>query len=97
MTDIAIRVENLSKQYHIVVWGTGAPAREFLYVEDAAEGVLLAGGVDGCDLDGGEVGREEGQYSVQTPVSGCEWSGCGRSRCRILCEPWARLPAWTQR
>ena len=27
MPDIAIRVENLSKQYHIVVWGTGAPTR----------------------------------------------------------------------
>ena len=27
---------------HIVVWGTGKPAREFLYVEDAAEGILLA-------------------------------------------------------
>jgi GDP-L-fucose synthase len=27
---------------HIVVWGTGKPTREFLYVEDAAEGVLLA-------------------------------------------------------
>lgn len=26
----------------IVVWGTGRPTREFLYVEDAAEGVLLA-------------------------------------------------------
>jgi len=26
----------------IVVWGTGAPTREFLYVEDAAEGILLA-------------------------------------------------------
>jgi GDP-L-fucose synthase len=25
-----------------VVWGTGKPSREFLYVEDAAEGVLLA-------------------------------------------------------
>lgn len=24
------------------VWGTGAPTREFLYVEDAAEGILLA-------------------------------------------------------
>jgi len=24
------------------VWGTGAATREFLYVEDAAEGVLLA-------------------------------------------------------
>ncbi len=27
---------------HIIVWGTGKPTREFLYVEDAAEGVLLA-------------------------------------------------------
>ncbi len=29
-------------QDHIVAWGTGAPTREFLYVEDAAEGILLA-------------------------------------------------------
>ena len=27
---------------HIVVWGTGAASREFLYVDDAAEGILLA-------------------------------------------------------
>ena len=27
---------------HIVVWGTGKPTREFLYVEDAAEGIVLA-------------------------------------------------------
>jgi len=26
----------------IIVWGTGTPSREFLYVEDAAEGILLA-------------------------------------------------------
>ena len=26
----------------IVVWGTGKPTREFIYVEDAAEGILLA-------------------------------------------------------
>lgn len=26
----------------IVVWGTGEPTREFLYVEDAAEGIVLA-------------------------------------------------------
>lgn len=26
----------------IVVWGTGTPTREFLYVEDAAEGIVLA-------------------------------------------------------
>ena len=29
---------------HIVVWGDGSPTREFLYVEDAAEGILLAAG-----------------------------------------------------
>lgn len=27
---------------HIIVWGTGTPTREFLYVEDAAEGIVLA-------------------------------------------------------
>jgi len=26
----------------IVVWGTGSPSREFIYAEDAAEGILLA-------------------------------------------------------
>jgi len=29
-------------QSEIVVWGDGSPTREFLYVEDAAEGILLA-------------------------------------------------------
>ena len=27
---------------HIVAWGDGSPTREFLYVEDAAEGILLS-------------------------------------------------------
>ncbi len=27
---------------HVTVWGDGTPTREFLYVEDAAEGILLA-------------------------------------------------------
>jgi GDP-L-fucose synthase len=27
---------------HIVVWSTGRPTREFLYVEDTAEGILMA-------------------------------------------------------
>jgi GDP-L-fucose synthase len=27
---------------HITVWGTGKPTREFIYVEDAAEGIVLA-------------------------------------------------------
>jgi GDP-L-fucose synthase len=31
-----------SKSDHIDVWGTGAASREFLYVDDAVEGILLA-------------------------------------------------------
>jgi GDP-L-fucose synthase len=31
-----------NKDDKIVVWGTGKPTREFLYVEDAARGILLA-------------------------------------------------------
>lgn len=31
-----------SGQKEIIVWGDGSPTREFLYVEDAAEGILLA-------------------------------------------------------
>ncbi|MDP2167669.1 MAG: GDP-L-fucose synthase [Thermodesulfovibrionales bacterium] len=31
-----------SGQREIAVWGTGIPTREFLYVEDAAEGIVLA-------------------------------------------------------
>jgi GDP-L-fucose synthase len=31
-----------NKDGEIAVWGTGKPTREFLYVEDAAEGILLA-------------------------------------------------------
>ncbi len=31
-----------SGQSEVVVWGDGTPTREFLYVEDAAEGILLA-------------------------------------------------------
>jgi len=27
----------------VVVWGDGSPTREFLFVEDAADGILLAG------------------------------------------------------
>ncbi len=31
-----------SEDENLIAWGTGAPTREFLYVEDAAEGILLA-------------------------------------------------------
>jgi GDP-L-fucose synthase len=30
------------KEEKVVVWGTGSPSREFIYVEDAAEGIVLA-------------------------------------------------------
>ncbi|MFB3925247.1 MAG: GDP-L-fucose synthase family protein [Syntrophales bacterium] len=33
---------NLNRKKEIVVWGTGRATREFLYVEDAAEGIVLA-------------------------------------------------------
>ena len=31
-----------NNQEQVIVWGDGSPTREFLYVEDAAEGILLA-------------------------------------------------------
>ncbi len=31
-----------NKDSEIIVWGTGKPTREFLYVDDAADGILLA-------------------------------------------------------
>lgn len=31
-----------NKEDHIVAWGDGSPTREFLYIDDAAEGILLA-------------------------------------------------------
>ena len=31
-----------NKEDKIIIWGTGKPTREFLYVEDAARGILLA-------------------------------------------------------
>ncbi len=48
----------------IVVWGTGAPTREFLYVEDAAEAIVLAAerydGPDPVNLgSGNEIGIRE--------------------------------------
>ncbi|HCX24570.1 MAG TPA: GDP-fucose synthetase, partial [Cytophagales bacterium] len=36
---VAARIEGKDE---IMIWGSGRPTREFLYVEDAAEGILLA-------------------------------------------------------
>jgi len=44
---------------HIEVWGTGAASREFLYVDDAAEGIVMgAERYDGADPVNLGVGRE---------------------------------------
>jgi len=44
---------------HIVVWGTGSATREFLYVDDAAEGIVLAAErYDGAEPVNLGVGRE---------------------------------------
>jgi GDP-L-fucose synthase len=44
---------------HIDVWGTGAASREFLYVDDAAEGIVLAAErYDGAEPVNLGVGRE---------------------------------------
>jgi GDP-L-fucose synthase len=44
---------------HIEAWGTGAASREFLYVDDAAEGIVLgAERYDGADPVNLGVGRE---------------------------------------
>ena len=36
-----VEAKELEKNF-VVIWGTGTPTREFLYVRDAAEGILLA-------------------------------------------------------
>jgi GDP-L-fucose synthase len=44
---------------HVEVWGTGSASREFLYVDDAAEGIVLASErYDGIDPVNLGVGRE---------------------------------------
>ncbi len=35
-------IDAKNKKSNVEVWGTGKPTREFLYVEDAAEGIVLA-------------------------------------------------------
>lgn len=35
-------LDAINNDNHIIVWGTGKATREFLFVEDAAEGILLA-------------------------------------------------------
>ena len=35
-------MQKRNNEKEVIVWGTGSPSREFLYVEDAAEGIIKA-------------------------------------------------------
>ena len=51
---------------HIDVWGTGSASREFLYVDDAAEGIVLAAE----RYDGAEPGQPGHRAGVHDPGAG---------------------------
>ena len=62
---------------HIVAWGTGSASREFLYVEDAAEGIVLATErYDGREPVNLGAGREVTiRELVETIARLCEFKG----------------------
>lgn len=62
---------------HIVAWGTGAASREFLYVEDAAEGIVLATQrYDGADPVNLGAGREIAVCDLVRVIARlCEFDG----------------------
>jgi GDP-L-fucose synthase len=62
---------------HVVAWGTGSASREFLYVEDAAEGIVLATGrYDGREPVNLGAGREVTiRELIETIARLCEFKG----------------------
>lgn len=58
----------------ITVWGTGTPTREFLYVEDAAEGILMAAerydGPEPVNLGAGFEVSIKGLVAIITKLTG---------------------------
>jgi len=62
---------------HIVAWGTGSASREFLYVEDAAEGIVLATErYDGREPVNLGAGREVTiKELIETIARLCEFKG----------------------
>jgi len=62
---------------HIVAWGTGSASREFLYVEDAAEGIVLAAErYDGREPANLGAGREVTiRELIETIARLCEFKG----------------------
>ena len=62
---------------HIVAWGTGSASREFLYVEDAAEAIVLAADrYDSPDPVNLGAGREISIRELVATIAGiCEFDG----------------------
>ena len=62
---------------HIVLWGDGSPTREFLYVDDAARGMVMAAeGYDGSDPVNLGTGREITIRELAETISRlCEFTG----------------------
>ena len=82
---------------HIDVWGTGAASREFLYVEDAAEGIVLAtqryDGAEPVNLGvgpGDHDPRARRSSSRGSPASPVSCAGTPRSRTGSRGAPWTR-------
>ena len=63
---------------HIDVWGTGAASREFLYVDDAAEGIVLAAE----RYDGAEPGQPRRRPGDHHPRAGRAHRAADRLRGR---------------
>ena len=61
----------------ISVWGDGSPTREFLYVEDAAEGILLAAekynGADPVNLGSGNEISIKDLVEMISRLTGFNW------------------------
>jgi len=66
-----------ANERQIVLWGTGKPTREFLYVEDAAEGILLAAErYDSSDPVNLGSGMEISIFDLAMKISGmCGFTG----------------------
>lgn len=81
-----------------MAWGTGNVLREFLYVEDAAEGILLAAEhydkpEPGNLASGKEITIRESVYLANYSSRCTSWSGCKRFA-KPTCQ--ARLMAPTE-
>src|SRR5205085_1220421 len=77
----------------VVLWGDGSPTREFLYVDDAAEGLLLAAerydGAEPVNLGTGVVAW----LAFRTPHNGWVWYSGGDAT-EYWTSQWAVAHGW---